>query len=183
MTIRDLKPDDDVVSITEMLHRAYASLAARGLRYFATYQSPDETHDRLARGHPFLAESNGRVVGTITVYKPNPDSSIPAYRDSGTFHFGQFGVDPDFKGRGIGRALHEAAVAHALEQRAFFMALDTAGPAKELISMYERWGYTVVDRTQWDVTNYESVVMRRALKRALNQTEKPASPAAVRISK
>lgn len=182
MIIRDLKPDDDVVGITAMLHRAYAPLAARGLRYSATHQSPEVTSKRLSRGHSFVAESDGRVVGIITAYGPNPDSKIPTYRDPLTFHFGQFGVDPDFKGNGIGRALHKASVSYALAQGAHFMALDTALPAKDLIATYERWGYVTVGYAQWDVTNYESVIMRCNIRKTSEQSTGPALSSAAKRS-
>jgi len=43
IVIRSLQDSDDVDEITEMLHRAYAGLAAMGLRYLATHQSADVT--------------------------------------------------------------------------------------------------------------------------------------------
>ena len=143
-----------------MLHRAYAELAVRGMRYSATHQAPDITARRLFKGHPLLAEVDGRIVGTLTVYPPQPNSIVAAYRDPRTCSFGQFGVEPDYRGKGIGRALHQAAVAHARSQGARYLSLDTAVPAKELIATYERWGYVIVERTHWNDTNYESVIMR-----------------------
>jgi GNAT superfamily N-acetyltransferase len=166
MTLRDLRPDDDLEALTLMLRRAYAPLAARGLRYMATHQEPDVTRRRLERGRPFMAEVDGRLVGTITVYGAEPESAAFFYRNPRTYHFGQFGIDPDFKGRGIGRALHGAAIAHALGQGGAFMALDTAAPAGDLIAMYARWGYVEVERVRWKSTNYESVIMRCALGQA-----------------
>lgn len=171
MKIRVLAPDDDIVALTDMLHRAYAPLAARGLRYNATHQSPEVTVRRLSRGHALVAESDGRVVGTISVYPPDPSSQVAVYRDPHTYSFGQFAVDPEFKGRGIGRALHAAAVDHALSQGAHFLSLDTAAPAAELIATYERWGYVVVERTSWKSTNYESVLMRCSLLKELSSTD------------
>jgi len=161
--IRDWKPADDVGALTGMLHRAYAPLAARGLRYNATHQTPEVTRRRLASGHALVAEIGGRLVGTVTYYRPDSQAATPVYREPDTFHFGQFAVDPDFKGQGVGKALHERMIAAAFGEGAKFMALDTAAPAIELIALYERWGYTVVDRAQWDSTNYESVIMRRGL--------------------
>jgi GNAT superfamily N-acetyltransferase len=161
-----------------MLHRAYAPLAARGLRYTATHQTPEVTADRLFKGHPLAAEWNGRIVGTITVYPPNPKASVAVYREPHTYIFGQFAVDPDFKGNGIGRALHQAAIDYAVGQNAQFMSLDTAAPAVELIATYRRWGYEVVERTHWRDTNYESVLMRRRITKvvadAFMEDQKPS---------
>ncbi len=41
------------------------------------------------------------------------------------------------------------------------IALDTAVPAAHLIALYERRDYRIVDRYDWDETNYESVIMSR----------------------
>lgn len=81
-----------------------------------------------------------------------------------THHFGQFAVDPDHKGNGIGRALHQAAIDHVREQGGCYLALDTAGPAADLIATYQRWGYQIMERMSFSATNYESVIMRMDLR-------------------
>ena len=164
ITIRDWREDDDVEMLTRMLHRAYAPLAASGLRYMATHQSADVTLRRLKRGRAFVAEQEGKIIGTLTVYPPDPESTVSLYRGPLTHHIGQFGVDPDYKGGGIGRKLHQAAIHHALEQGGRYLALDTAGRAADLIATYQRWGYHIIERMDFSSTNYESVVMRLDLR-------------------
>jgi GNAT superfamily N-acetyltransferase len=74
----------------------------------------------------------------------------------------QFAVAPELKGQGLGKALHRAAAALAVEHGAKILALDTAAPAKSLIAMYEAWGYSIVAEHDWRPhTNYPSVVMSR----------------------
>lgn len=160
MNIRVLNPTDDVAAVTDMLHRVYAPLAARGLNYTASYQSPEVTAQRLCTGYPIVAECDGSIVGTLTVYRPDSNSSFALYREPHTYSFGQFAVDPRFKGRGIGRALHRAAIDYAISQGALFLCLDTAAPAEDLVATYARWGYTIVERTTWRDKSYESVLMR-----------------------
>lgn len=161
--IRLLAPDDDLVALTGMLHRAYAPLAARGLRYTATHQSPEVTARRAASGVCFVAELSGRLIGTITAIPADPACPAPAYREPGIFHFGQYAVAPEHKGRGLGRRLHDIALRLARERGGHAMLLDTAAPAADLIAMYSRWGYIEIGRHRWETTNYESVIMRRAL--------------------
>jgi GNAT superfamily N-acetyltransferase len=160
ITIRDWRNDDDVEALTRMLHRAYAPLAAAGLRYMATHQPWEVTLRRLERGRALVAELDGEIIGTLTVYTPDSESTVPLYRDAQTYHFGQFGVEPDHKGRGIGRKLHQAAILHTREQGGRYLALDTAAPATDLIATYQRWGYHIMERMAFSATNYESVVMR-----------------------
>jgi ribosomal protein S18 acetylase RimI-like enzyme len=173
MIIREFKPEDDVMELTDMLHRAYAPLAARGLRYNATHQSAEVTRRRLLRGYPFVALLGKQLVGTITAYGPDMDSLALTYRNPNTFHFGQFGVDPEFKGRGIGRSLHRTMIDFAVKRGAKAIALDTAASAIDLIALYERWGYAVVERARWDSVNYESVVMLRSLDTMPHQLKDP----------
>lgn len=162
--IRLWREDDDVESMTALLHRAYAALAERGLRFTATHQAPEVTRRRLENGIAYVAEDAGRVVGTATLYRPEERWGVPLYREPGVWHFGQFGVEPEWKGHGIGRALHETLVARAREDGAEKMAMDTAAPAEELIATYRRWGYEVVDRIKFDSVNYESVILCLSLK-------------------
>lgn len=87
---------------------------------------------------------------------------MPPYRDPRTWTLSQLAVAPELKGRGLGRALHDAAVQFALQNGAETMMLDTAEPAKGLIGLYESWGYRIVGRADWrPETNYESVLMSR----------------------
>jgi hypothetical protein len=44
--IRRARHDEDWVALTELLHRAYAPLASRGMRYLARHQDADVTRRR-----------------------------------------------------------------------------------------------------------------------------------------
>jgi len=160
LLIRPLAPADDLAQITRLIHAAYAPHAQRGLRYWGTHQSVEDTAERFASGTGLLALRGDDYVGTITVRPPNAESEVALYRDAHTWTFGQFAVDPAHKGSGIGRALHNAATAHARARGARRMALDTAEPAAALIAMYETWGYRIAGACDWRPhTNYPSVVM------------------------
>ncbi|MBC8039676.1 MAG: GNAT family N-acetyltransferase [Opitutaceae bacterium] len=163
VSLRRLRKDDDLVALTALLHRANRPLAERGRRFSATHQSPDVTARRVARGVCLVAIHEGGFIGTITIMPHDPASPTELYREPGIFHFGQFAVDPEWKGRGLGRRLHDAALEVARAAGGHAMLLDTASPAADLIAMYGRWGYAEVGRRRWEVTNYESVLMRRPL--------------------
>jgi len=47
LTIRLLTPADDLAALTALLHRAYGALAARGMRFLASYQSMETTASRI----------------------------------------------------------------------------------------------------------------------------------------
>jgi len=162
--IRQINERDCMESLTTLIHEAYAPHASLGLRYWATHQSVEDTKKRFASGQGFIAELDGDYVGTITVRPPQPESSVELYRDSRVWSIGQFAVLPRFKGLGIGKRLHDAAIQYALRSGGYTMALDTAEPATALIEKYLGWGYSVIGQCDWrPKTNYISVLMARPL--------------------
>lgn len=162
--IRPLSHDDDLEHLTRLIHAAYAAHAARGLRFWGTHQTVADTRERFASGHGLVAEIDGEYAGTVTVRPPQPQSPVAWYRAPDTWSICQFAVAPAFKGRGLAKAMHEHALAHARRHGARLMALDTAAPAQALIAMYGSWGYRQVGEHSWQPhTNYNSVVMSRRL--------------------
>jgi ribosomal protein S18 acetylase RimI-like enzyme len=164
--IRDHRESDSVSEVTRLLHAAYASLAARGFRYVASHQDDDVTRKRLARGFPLIVEREGRMIGTVTLYPPRAESLVAWYRRPGVFHFGQFGVLPEFQGRGIGNRLMEELERRARARGAEELALDTAEGAADLVGWYTRRGYRFIEHVSWPVTNYRSVVLSKTLSAA-----------------
>lgn len=156
--IRRFSDSDSISDLTALLHRAYAELAERGLRYLATRQDDDTTRNRISHGECWVAEENGRIVATIVLSPPDEQSESP-----GRAWFSQFGVDPDRKGQGVGSLLLRHIEERAKELGAAEIALDTALPATHLIRFYEKRGYVEVGRVDWDITNYESVIMAKPL--------------------
>lgn len=155
---------DSLKVLTELLHRAYAPLAALGFRFVATYQSEQETASRIQRGHCWVAELNGVPVATICLYSgPKAESSCAWYRCQGVWYFGQFAVEPHVQRSGVGRALLNVVEAYARRNAATELALDTAEGAQHLIEYYSRQGFRPVGFVQWDVTNYRSIVMSKTL--------------------
>ena len=167
LIIRRVGPQDDLSALTELIHAAYAPHAAQGLRYWGTHQSVEDTAKRLQSGLAWLMLQGSKYVGTATLRPPQPESPVSLYRQVGVHSLAQFCVCPSKKGAGLGKALHGHVLAAAQELGAQGIALDTARPATALIRLYESWGYKVVGQCDWRPhTNYESVVMYRALSMA-----------------
>lgn len=161
--IRPLLPSDSLEQLTDLIHRAYSPHLAQGLRFVGTHQTVEVTAERLATGDAFVSTSAGRIVGTVLARQPRPSSSVPLYRDPQTWSISQLAVAPEYKGRGLGRALHDTAVRHAVRRGARIIALDTAAPAARLIRLYKSWGYRIVGRADYrPTTNYESVLMAQS---------------------
>ncbi|HEV8689983.1 MAG TPA: GNAT family N-acetyltransferase, partial [Ideonella sp.] len=60
--IRPLAARDSLDALTQLLHRAYAPLAAAGMNFSAAAQSADDTAQRAAEGQCFVATCDGQLV-------------------------------------------------------------------------------------------------------------------------
>ena len=121
------------------------------------------TANVIGSGTCFLAFEGDILIGTAMLYPPDESSECELYRQPGTFYFGKFAVGADHQGRGLGKLLFAAVEQAANDQGARILACDTAAPATELIDMYRRWGFEIVSRQNWSMTNYESVVLVKNL--------------------
>lgn len=159
--IRPISPADSIPDLTRLLHRAYARLAAMGLRYMATHQSDDVTQDRVSQGECYLAFDDDRLVGTIMFKPADRTSGSPWLDRPGVASLGQFAVDPACQAAGLGGRLMDLVEARAVQTGAAEIALDTAEPATHLVTWYERRGYRLIEHAQWKHTNYRSVIMSK----------------------
>jgi len=170
--IRPLAARDSLQALTQLLHRAYAPLAAAGMNFTAATQTAETSARRAAEGQCFVAEQQGQIVGTVTACGPYAEgaapwaASVPWFRDRDTAHFHQFAVHPELQGQGLGRRLVAACERWALQHGYRRMALDTAEPAQALRALYTRLGYADVGQVQWDGKQYRSIVMLKALDRS-----------------
>ncbi|MFN2614680.1 MAG: GNAT family N-acetyltransferase [Actinomycetota bacterium] len=154
LTLRALDTSE-VSALTDLLHRAYAPLAARGLRYLASHQDEETTRRRIEGGSCIVAVDGAVIVGSITWHPPGPD---------GVATFQQFCVEPGYQRRGIATMLLDDAERRARAAGAKAFSCDTAEPATDLIAWYERRGYAVTGVADYrPVTNYPSVVLTKPL--------------------
>lgn len=172
IAIRALRPDDSLESLTALLHRAYAPLAARGWNFTGADQTVAVTRSRISSGSCLVAVEapHERLIGTVMVrgpYRPELDAwclDTPWYTRADTAILSQFAVDPELQGQGLGARLMNAAEAWAAGQGLAYVALDTARPAEHLQRRYARHGYRPVDEVRWPGKNYASVLMVKELR-------------------
>lgn len=154
--------EDSVETLLALLHRAYADHAAAGRIFFASYQTPEDTLIRMSKGECWLALSGAEIVGTVTASGPaSPPVGYPGPAEAGTFS--QLAVDPSWRGTGLGNHLLELAERRIKELGATEIVIDTSSLATELIDWYERRGYRRIGTWNWDVTNYQSVVLSKSV--------------------
>jgi len=159
--VRPLSPVDSIPELTRLLHRAYARLAAMGLRYMATHQSDEVTRERTGQGECYVAVASGTLVGTIMFKPANRTGGSPWLDRPEVASLGQFAIAPDVQALGLGARLMDLVEARAAETGATEIALDTAEPAAHLVAWYGRRGYRLIEHVQWGHTNYCSVIMSK----------------------
>lgn len=174
--LRPLTAADDLEQLTTLLHRAYKVLADMGLNYVATWQTTDITADRVSRGECYVIEpqtmdqaidepagAKGPLLATIIFESAAQTKGCPWYDRPEVASFHQFAVDPRLQGQGLGSMLLDQVEQRARDTGAREIALDTADQAHHLIAFYKKRGYREVGVADWKSTNYQSVILSRAL--------------------
>ena len=158
---------DSLEQITQLLHQAYATLAARGFNYVAATQTTVVTDSRLSAGKGYIVrqEATDQIIGTITYYTTARDAPDEPdyYKKSAVGHFGQFAVLPKMQKLGIGSRLMEFTESLARVDGKREISCDTAEGATDLIEYYTSRGYKLIEHHQWDKACYRSVILSKNL--------------------
>jgi len=173
-----LAESDSIEELTLLLHAAYRALGEAGLNFCAVDQPVERTRRRISKGPTFVAQEKaaGSLIGTVTLNLVKDVDDPPLYLRPDCASFGQFGVHPEWQGKGIGSALHTWVKAAAVVNGVRWLALDTAKPAVHLIQLYEKWGYQIVGEHHWGGrTSYTSVLMQLDLHEACHLTAQHTS--------
>ncbi|QGZ66824.1 GNAT family N-acetyltransferase [Paraburkholderia acidisoli] len=156
---------DSWEALTRLLHRAFAPLAALGLHCACADQDAASTRERALAGDCFVAVCNGRIVGTLTMEQSDTRSACEVYRREAVASVHQFGIEPGWQKRGIGRALLAFAAQWAATRGLTYLALDTPFPAAHLIAFYRAQGFALVDVVRFGGREYDSAVLSKAVAR------------------
>jgi uncharacterized damage-inducible protein DinB/GNAT superfamily N-acetyltransferase len=169
-TIRPVAATDDIGALTDLLHRAYAPLAAAGMNFSAASQDVATTRERMAAGESFVAEDgSGRIVATVTLSRPRDPVRQPWAAEHAWIcapdiaHVNQFAVEPALQRAGLGARLMAHCERVARERGAARLVLDTAEPAAHLRTWYERLGCRAIGVDQWPGKTYRSVIYEKPL--------------------
>jgi GNAT superfamily N-acetyltransferase len=153
-TIREARADE-LDAVSELLGRAYAQyipppdapLTADDRLAWENYrQDISDVRSRLADGELIVAEENGRVLGAVTFFPPARSAQYPGHSSGNDWpteyaSFRLLGVDPDARGRSIGRLLTEACIERARELGASVLALHTTELMDVARELYKRMGW------------------------------------------
>ncbi|MFE4976911.1 GNAT family N-acetyltransferase [Kitasatospora sp. NPDC056651] len=162
VAVRRFTAGDSADDLTRLLHRVYAEHTEAGRVFFASYQSVQDTVDRVVKGECWLAFLGGELVGSVTVAAPYvAPKGYPTPAGAGSFW--QLAVDPACQRMGLGQRLLTLAEDRIVALGSTEAVIDTSIEAVELVDWYRRRRYVPVGTWRWDVTNYESVVLLKDL--------------------
>jgi dTDP-4-amino-4,6-dideoxy-D-galactose acyltransferase len=137
--------DSDLSFLKEIASKVYFDT-----RFYQDFHFPRERVDELYRvwiekscaGYAdkvFVAEKDGRAMGYITCHLQNPS----------TGSIGLVGVDPEVKGRGIGRELIFSAIRWFKEKQTGQIQVGTQGRNLSAQRLYQRCGFTTGKAHLW----------------------------------
>ena len=149
--------DADISTITKLVHLAYQKLADMGLNYTASYQDNLVTRNRIDDGRAWVLTEDHEILGTVLLTERNLSTNRP------TLYISQLAVHPALQGTGLGGRLMDFCEQIAVAENYQGIQLDTAKPAKHLVSWYEKLGYVIVGSTKWTEKTYESWILEKAL--------------------
>ncbi|MET8555730.1 GNAT family N-acetyltransferase [Streptomyces sp. NPDC004959] len=146
----------DVPAVLALLDGAVDWLTAQGLsgqwgtRHFTDRPRAVElVEEYFAKGEPWVAELDGRVVGSMTLREGPGPSPGPAPEPERSLHF--LVSDRSLAGHGIGAALVAHAVAEARRAGAGLLRVDCyAGDDGRLVDYYVACGFRPAERFDQD---------------------------------
>jgi len=145
----------DLEPLLSLTHRAYAANKALGFNFYGTRETMDDMREVFGAKALWKLVENGRLIGT-TRLQEYPDQP-------GVLYVNRMCVEPAEQKRGLGKRLMDFAEDEAVRRGLRAVRLDTAKLFERLVEWYLRLGYVVISETQWDVTNYRSVIMEKRL--------------------
>ena len=159
LEIRRIRPDE---------HEAVGELIVNGYAHNGYLTLPDGGFDdgyaamlrasakRDAEAEVWLAVDDGEVLGCVTWCPAGSPYRELAVNDS-QGEFRGLAVDPDFRGRGVGRALVEHCLGRAREEGLDEVVLCSLPEMKPAHNLYESLGFR--RRPEMDWSPFESVIL------------------------
>lgn len=128
----------EIVAYQDRHADEFARLNREWLDAFGLYEEADGKHLYSPRayildcgGEIFIAEKNGRVVGTCALV-PVSDK---------VFELAKLAVSKESRGEGLGRRLAKCALAHARDRRATRIVLFSSSKLRPALKLYESLGF------------------------------------------
>ena len=148
---KDVQADIEAVAeIYKKIHFAEESGQADIGWQRGVYPEKSTAEEALKRGDLFVEEADGEIVGTailnqlqVDIYeKAHWQYDVPAEQ---VMVMHTLVIDPDQKGRGLGRFFAEFYQTYALEQGCHYLRIDTNECNRNARKFYQGLGYKEID--------------------------------------
>jgi GNAT superfamily N-acetyltransferase len=144
LSIREAVPED-YEALSRLVTDAYQEFAETVGDDWESYREElADIASRATRGSQFVAEMEGRPVGTVSYYPPRDGEPVADewwWWPKGYAYLRALGVDPASRGRGVGRALTIACIDRARADGAAGIALNTLSFMPAATALYEGLGF------------------------------------------
>jgi len=146
--IREARPDE-YDAVGELIVEAYRSVGDPKLDEYVP-----ELRDVAARAAvcPILVAvdtTTNQILGSVT-YVPGSDNPLAELERDGEAGFRMFGVTPDGRGRGVGRALVAAVIDRARAERRTAIAIYTRPSMAAAHHLYAGLGFVREPARDWE---------------------------------
>jgi ribosomal protein S18 acetylase RimI-like enzyme len=141
LKIRDARLDE-LDEVSQVLKKAYSQYAdfMPGQDWKDYLENIINVRSRLPEAELIVAEIDSRLVGTVTLYLKYQSTSLEGWLP-GWAGVRLLAVHPDYRGRGIGRALMEECIRRCRTQGIRSIALHTSEMMGVAKRMYEKMGF------------------------------------------
>jgi ribosomal protein S18 acetylase RimI-like enzyme len=142
MRVREARPEEfaEAGAVTALAYREFATPGEAGWADYLDRIADVEGRARSAI--VLIAEEDGRILGSATLELDGRIDEEDGPLASDEAHLRMLGVHPDWRGRGVARALMEACFERARTAGRTRMTLHTTQRMRAAQRMYEAMGFT-----------------------------------------
>lgn len=120
-----------------------------------------ESFDKVLAANPCSVIENGGYVFTITTGQAVAGCCALFRSEDGDYELARMAVDPNYRGKGLGRQLIDAALQKAIEVHARRVYLVSNTKLESAIALYKKTGFTTISLGQHPVYARANIVMER----------------------
>jgi GNAT superfamily N-acetyltransferase len=156
--VRDARPEEHP-AVRELTLRAYAEYAAimDPVSWAELDGAVRSALDARVSSECIVAEHQGALIGTVTLYPPHVDAYGDGTRVVSYPEVRLVAVAPDARGRGVARALMDECVRRARASGATALGLHTSRSLRAAMALYASMGFERAPETDFQPPGTELV--------------------------
>jgi predicted N-acetyltransferase YhbS len=154
---------DSIEELTKLINTAYKANAEKGMNFMGATQNVATTLRRIRKSICIIACYENKIIATITFKPPHRTKGSNWFKKPYVAKRNMLAVLPEFQNKGIAKHLIKLTEVIAKLHGAEEIAIDTAEQNKTLFNFYKKNNYRFIEKTNWEKTNYISVIYSKNL--------------------